>query len=107
MSEATSQGAQRPDMRQQMPETAKWVEARRTEYGAAHVNACIRRALKGEPGYFYAMEAGFVLGTPFPATHPVAADQEFAVMMGCTFAAFMVTPVPALATSGGATDGAH
>lgn len=103
MNETASQGSQRPDMRQQMPETAKWVEARRVEYGAAHVNACIRRALKGEPGHFYAMEGGFVLGTPFPATHPVAADQEYAVMMGCTFAAFLAAP----ATSGGGTDGAH
>lgn len=102
MSEATSQQGARPDMRRQMPETAKWVDARRAQWGADHVNGCIRRALKGEAGQFYAIEGGFVLGTPFMATDPVAADQEFALKMGCSFAVFMVAP----AASGGAADGA-
>lgn len=87
-----SQPAPRVDMRQQMPETAKWVEAKRTELGKDHVNACIKRALAGEPGLFYAIERGQVLGTPFPATHVIAADQRMAVLVGCTFAGFIALP---------------
>lgn len=75
-----------------MPETANWVERMRQERGAAFVNDCIRRAIKGEPGLFYAIERGHVLGTPFPATHAIAADQNMAVALGCTFAGFMATP---------------
>ncbi len=102
MNQATSQPAERLDLRRQMPETAKWVDGKRQEWGAAHVNACIREALAGEPGRFYAIEGGHVLGTPFPATHPAAADQQFAILMGCTFAGFMAMP-----TEDGGDDGAH
>jgi hypothetical protein len=102
MSQPTSQGAQRLDLRRQMPETAAWVEARRQEWGAEHVNACLRRALKGEPGLFYAIEAGHVLGTPFPATHPISDWQKYAVATGSKFASFMATP-----SEMGAADGAH
>ena len=87
-----SQPAARIDMRLQMPETAKWVEGRRAEWGKAHVNDCIKRAMAGEPGLFYAIERGHVLGTPFPATHAIAADQQVAVQLGCSFAAFMAQP---------------
>lgn len=90
----------RSDLRQAMPETAKWVEARRAEYGKAHVDDCIRSALKGVAGRFYAMERGHFLGTPFPPEHPVGQDQAFAVMVGASFAAFMATPE-------GVTSGAH
>lgn len=92
MTQPASQPAARIDLRQQMPETAKWVDERRQEFGAGHVNACIRRAIKGEAGLFYAFEHGHVLGTPFPPTHPIAADQNFAVMTGCQFAAFIAMP---------------
>lgn len=54
-------------------------------------------------GFGSVFSGGFVLGTPFMATDPVAADQEFALKMGCSFAVFMVAP----AASGGATDGAN
>ncbi len=80
------------DLRHDMPETAKWVAERRTELGKAHVDHCIRRAIKGEAGFFYAIERGHFLGTPFPASHPVAADQKFAVMVGAAFAAFIAEP---------------
>ena len=91
MNQRASQPA-RLDLRQQMPETAKWVEARRQEWGADHVNACIRRSLKGEPGFFYALEKGHVLGTPFAFPHPVAQDQNMAIQVGSVFAAFMAMP---------------
>ena len=102
MSQHASQPAAKVDLRQHMPETAKWVDKKREELGAKFVNGCIRRALNGEPGFFYALERGHVLGTPFPATHPIAKDQHFAITMGCTFAGFIASP----ATPGG-TDGAN
>lgn len=72
--------------------TAEWVDRKRTEYGAAYVNDRIKRAVAGEPGLFYAMEAGHVLGTPWPADSVVGGDQRFAVMMGCSFAGFIAEP---------------
>lgn len=102
MSQHASQPAAKLDLRSQMPETAKWVEAKRTEYGADHVNTCIKRAMKGEPGQFYAIERGQVLGTPFPSTHPVAEWQGFAIMTGSSFAGFIAEPA-----AKGATDGAN
>jgi hypothetical protein len=92
MSQQPSQGGAKFDLRQEMPETSKWVDAKRVELGKVYVNDCIRRALKGEPGLFYAMERGHVLGTPFPATSPIAESQNYAVTMGCTFAGFIATP---------------
>lgn len=79
-------------MREQMPETAKWIDARRAEWGAAHVNTCIRRALAGEAGWFWAIERGHVLGKAFPPGTQVHADQQLAVELGSPFAAFMVRP---------------
>lgn len=94
-------------MRDAMPKTAEWVDKRRAEWGRDHVNDCVRRAMGGEPGYFYAMEAGHVLGTPWPAGaaveglpipperakgHTVAEWQRAAVLLGVAFAAFMREP---------------
>jgi hypothetical protein len=81
-----------PDMRALMPKTAEYVARRRKEWGAGFVNECMRRAVAGEPGYFYAMEDGHVIGTPFAAGEPIAEDQRNAVLWGCTFAVFMRTP---------------
>lgn len=78
--------------RDEMPATARWVDARRTEWGKAYVNACLRRAMAGEPGEFYAMENGLFLGTPFPAGSEMSAWQDYAVATGCKFAAFMRRP---------------
>lgn len=70
-----SEQANKPDLKRQMPETAKWVEARRAEWGKVHVNDCIRQALAGKPNQFYAVENGHVLGTPFAtAIHGEAVD---------------------------------
>ena len=79
-------------LRDSMPETAIFVDSKRKELGLEFVNDCIKQALAGVPGRFYAMENGHVLGTPFPATHPVAQDQRFALLTGCTFAAFLALP---------------
>ncbi len=97
-----SQPAAKLDLRTQMPETAAWVDQMRQRYGKAHVNACIRDALAGKPGLFYAIEKGHTLGTPFPPTHPIDQDQRLAVMIGAPFAGFIAEP----ATEGSA-DAAH
>lgn len=92
MNKPANQPAQRVDLRATMPETAKWVDDQRAAMGVDHVNRCIRSAMKGEPGFFYAMEAGRFLGTPFPATHPIYRDQHLALTIGCQFAAFIAMP---------------
>ena len=93
--------ASRIDLRSQMPETAKWIEAKRAEWGAAFVNAQLKAAMAGEPGHFYAMENGQVFGVPFPVTHAIHEDQRFALLHGLTFAVFMAAPAQE------ARDGAH
>lgn len=92
MSQPASQSGAKVDLRSQMPGTAKYVDEKRQEWGKQHVNACIRKAMEGQPGYFFAMEQGHFLGTPFPGTHPVGDYQQHAVMIGSKFAAFMAMP---------------
>ncbi|GEM_PF-1357559 len=88
-----NQPAKQPDMRERMPMTAQWIATKRLEWGREHVDACLRRATaKKEPGFFYAMEAGQVAGTPFPASDPVSEWQQYAVLNGCDFAVFMRKP---------------
>lgn len=53
------------DLRTQMPKTAQTVARWRAEWGDNHVTETIRRGMRGEPGHFYAVEAGHVVGTPF------------------------------------------
>jgi hypothetical protein len=53
----------------------------------------VRQALAGQPGHFYAIEAGRTLGTPFPCTHPIHEQQRLAVVVGAPFAGFIAEPV--------------
>ncbi|MCG8990806.1 hypothetical protein MI467_28575 [Delftia acidovorans] len=89
-------------LRDRMPETADWVDQKRVQWGRDYVDLCIRRSLRGEPGWFYAMEGGKVLGTPWPmdalaplvggGTRTVAQLQAAAVLLGVGFAGFMREP---------------
>ena len=104
----TSTPTKTPNMRDRMPHTAAFVDQKRKEWGADHVRECLQRAMRGETGWFYAMEAGATLGTPFgpadlgtpfgPADlgavkgTPVADMQRLAVMIGSPFAAFIRAP---------------
>jgi hypothetical protein len=90
--EGMEQKRNRASLRDSMPETARWVDSKRKELGLEFVNGCIKEAMSGVPGRFYALENGHVLGTPFPATHPIAQEQRFALLTGCTFAGFIATP---------------
>lgn len=94
-----NQPAATTSLRDSMPETASFVDRMRKEWGAPHVNRCIREAKAGKPGFFYAMERGTVTGTPFPPGSEILEWQAKAVLWGTTFAAFMATPE--------ALDGAH
>lgn len=88
-----NQPAPKVDMRSTMPDTADWIGQKRLDWGRAHVDDCLRRAtVDKQPGFFYAMERGHVVGTPFPADHPAAAAQRYAVLNGCAFAVFMLQP---------------
>jgi hypothetical protein len=79
-------------LRDKMPLTSEWVDAQRAALGKDWVNDCIRRAQKGEPGRFYAMEGGHVLGTPFPPEHRLSEAQNYALMFGTKFAGFIAHP---------------
>ena len=61
------------EMRDLMPETAAHVDRQRKQWGAEWVNRCITEGHKHKRhGWFYAVERGHVLGTPFTndqATH--------------------------------------
>ena len=83
---------QKFDMRAAMPRTAAWVNERRAEHGATWVNGCIKKAMAGERGWFYAVESGHVLGQPFdwPATH--GAMINAALMTGAPFFAALRPP---------------
>lgn len=97
VSTAPRTGSKVSSLRDKMPRTSEWVDAQRAALGKDWVNDCIRRATAkdgkpGEPGLFFAMEAGYVLGTPFPADHPFAEMQRYAVLMGTAFAGFILLP---------------
>lgn len=53
------------DLKAAMPLTAKWVAEQRALFGDEWVTQCIKRAMAGEACWFYAMESGHKLGTPF------------------------------------------
>jgi hypothetical protein len=54
-------------MREAMPRTALMIDERRARLGDAHVLACVKAGMRGEPNWFYAIEGGHVVGTPFTA----------------------------------------
>lgn len=84
-----------------MPNTADFVDRMRTQWGKAHVNTCLRRAMREEEGWFYAIEGGYTFGAPFPASSPIYQDQRLAVVLGVRYAAFMRWPEPVAAPAAG------
>lgn len=51
-------------LRQDMPETAAFIDALREAFGRAAIDAQIRAGLAGVPGRFFAQEGGHEVGTP-------------------------------------------
>lgn len=79
-------------MKSQMPKVAQWVGERREAWGNAHVSEMQKRGLRGEPGCFYAVEAGHVVGTPFAPDAAVQPWLQLGVLTG-GFVAAMRAPV--------------
>ena len=73
-----------------MPETADFVDRMRVHWGRAYVDECLKRSIAGQPGYFYAMERGHTLGTPWQgdaAAKLLAQGVAAATGAGCGVAA--------------------
>lgn len=77
------------NLRLEMPRVSEFVDQRRVIDGAEWVNACIKRAMKGEPNLFYAIEGGHVLGSPFTADKYVKEVLELAVYLGTGYVVVM------------------
>ena len=97
MKPGTGQGG--GSLRERMPEVAAYVDARRNEWGAAWVNECIRRSLlpTRTPGFFWACEAGHVLGTPGGFGQEPDALIARAVAMGSNYVCVLRPPGAAAA----------
>jgi hypothetical protein len=72
-----------------MPNVAKHVEKMRGRWGKPHVDECVRRGLAGEPGWFYAIENGHTVGTPFHADQVTLQVLGLGVALGMRFAIVM------------------
>lgn len=92
MTQPAAQTSTAVNMRDHMPLVADFIDRKRVEWGKTYVNDCLRKALAGEAGWFYAIEAGHTVGTPFPVGHPIDAEQRMAVLVQAKFAAFMRWP---------------
>jgi hypothetical protein len=77
------------NLRLAMPNVARCVDEYRQAHGAAFVNECISRGMAGEPNWFYAFEAGHVLGCPFTADAVVDEAVRLAVAIGGRYAMVM------------------
>lgn len=81
MDDRVQQGLQ--TIKLKMPQTYASIQAKALEVGQG-AYGLVRRGLRGEPRCFWAMEAGYVVGTPFDG-HPVqAAVAQQMVQLGCT-----------------------
>lgn len=73
------------EIKAHMPETYKSIQ-RKAEQIGREAYRLVRQGVAGQPGRFWAMERGRVVGTPF-AGHPIEADVAQAmVQFGCGFA---------------------
>lgn len=95
-----------------MPEVYDCIQER-AQHAGPEVFALVRKGLRGEPGCFYAMEAGHVVGTPFGREHPLMREAaEFVVVFGrahvCVWPDRIWAGGAALAAAdAGGADGAH
>lgn len=63
--EAQQTGHKLKSLRDQMPRLAALIDEKRAQWGAEHVRHCIRQGMAGHADWFYGMEAGRTVGTPF------------------------------------------
>lgn len=93
--------ARTDEIRQHMPETYRAIKARAEVVGDLAFR-CVREGIRGTPNRFYAMERGWVVGTPFDLGEVQAELARVVLQFGCTF---MIMWAPE--ASKGAPDGAH
>lgn len=86
-------------IQQQMPQTYADIQ-RRAQQDGNEVYAWVRRAIKGEPNCFWAVERGHVVGTPFNAPDVQADVARLMVVYGCAHLV-MWPPVGAPGTAAG------
>lgn len=93
-------------IRAHMPEVYAVIQDKAQQIGP-EAFALVRRGLRGEPGCFYAFEAGHVVGTPFGRSHPAMVETaNFLVRFGC--AHVCIWPDDAVAPPKvGVADGTH
>ena len=92
-------------IKQCMPEVYALIKSRAEEVGSA-VYALVRRGLGGEPGCFYAFEAGHVVGQPAGVIEKDQAELgSFVACFGCAYVCIF-GELPPAANAGGAS-GAH
>ena len=72
------------EIKSRMPETYKAILAKAAEIGKPAF-ALVRRGLRGDPNTFYAMENGYVKGTPFNQADIMPEIARYMVQFGCTF----------------------
>ncbi len=70
-------------LKRYMPRTMECIEDRVQHFGP-EARALVRRGLRGEPGCFYAVEAGHVVGCPAGLPRETLEElAEYVVVMGC------------------------
>lgn len=67
------------EIKTHMPETYKSIQAKADEIGR-DAYGMVRRALGGQPNLFYALERGWVMGTPFNLKD-ITADVALSLVM--------------------------
>lgn len=60
-------------IKRDMPRTYASIQDKAARVGRV-AYAMVRRSLAGQPNLFYAMERGYVVGTPFAADQPITDD---------------------------------
>ena len=61
-----------------MPKVAAEIAIKRKELGIEHVNECLMRGMRGEPGWFFAIEGPMMVGTPDPTLRAI--DRVYEVL---------------------------
>jgi hypothetical protein len=74
------------DIKTHMPETYQAILKRAQDSDLGRqAYSLVRRALRGEPNCFYAMERGRIVGTPFSMPDVTAEMARYMVQFGCSF----------------------
>ncbi len=87
------------EIKAHMPETYKAIQAKAAEPGVK-AHRLVREGIRGEPNRFYAVERGWVVGTPFNLPDVSAELARVMVQFGCTFLIMCAPPAQEGAADG-------